>query len=378
MEVPANLRSALVGFRYWLAAFLFLATATFLVSCSGEGSKVIVVNADIGTIVLTIEDASLVAGGVDTTKVTAEVFKFNGDPVPDGTIVNLTITPIGNLPDSAVTKDGVAVAILTSDTAAGAYHITAKAGNIGQVASGEFIPGPAYSGNTSLSANPSSLPADGTSISFITLIAKDAYGNPVADGTEVNFYTTAGTLSDATGVTENGVATTALISAAGDGVIATVTAAVDGLSKTTKVGMGAAVGNGTGTASYIELSISDFTIRVKERGRDRKIQFITAVARDEAGSPIIDFANNIRFSIENGPNGGEELDDSLAPVTKSTGQRDCLCFINLRHCIRNGANQGGGYSRRYRQQYRRTICHGPDYIHSHRGRRAVQYRYIPG
>ena len=172
-------------------------------------------------IILTIEDASLVAGGVTTTRVTAEVLKFNGSPVPDGTTVNFTVTPRGHIPSSTITQNGVAVVTLTSDTTAGGYLITATAGDVGQVASGEFIPGPAAGGNTSLSANPSSMPADGTSISYITLTAKDAYGNPVIDGTEVNFYTTAGTLSDETAVTENGVATTALISAAGDGVVAT-------------------------------------------------------------------------------------------------------------------------------------------------------------
>ena len=69
--------------------------------------------------------------------------------------------------------------------------------------------------------------------------------------------------------------------------------------------------------SYIELSITEFTIRVKNAG-GKENSFITAVARDEEGSPITDYADNIRFSIESGPNGGEELDGSLAPVTKST------------------------------------------------------------
>ena len=317
MEVPAKLRSTLVGIRYWLAALLFLATSTLLLSCSGGGSTVIVIAEDIGSIILTIEDDPLVAGGVDSTRVTAEVFNFDGVPVPDGTTVNFAVTPIGTVFATAYTKDGIAATMLTSDAAAGQYSLTVSAGNARQVAFGEFIPGPAAAANTSLTANPSTLPADGTSTALITLIAKDANGNPIADDTTVNFYTTAGTLSVATAPIANGVATTVLTSSAGNGVVANVTAVVDGLSTITTVSIGSVVGNATGTASYIELSISDFSIRVKDAGGHEN-SVITAVARDESGAPINDFADNIRFSIENGPNGGEELDGSSSSVTKST------------------------------------------------------------
>ena len=37
MEVPVKFRPVLVGFSYWLLAFIVLATSTFLVSCSGGG-----------------------------------------------------------------------------------------------------------------------------------------------------------------------------------------------------------------------------------------------------------------------------------------------------------------------------------------------------
>lgn len=317
MEVPAKLRSALVGNRFWLFTLLLLAATTFLVSCSGGETTVIIVNEDIGSIVLTIDNDSLVAGGFTTTTVTAEVYKFNGEPVPDGTTVEFTITPIGTIEANKITKNGVATVLLTSDAASGEYYITATAGNVGQIAFGEFIPGPADDNNTSLSSNPNSIPADGTSTAQITLTAQDANGNPVVDGTTVNFYTTQGTLSAAAGFTANGVAEVLLTSTEGDGVIATVTATVDGLTKEISVGMGAAIGNGTGTASYIELTISEFSIRVKDSGGNES-SVITAMALDETGAPIADFPDNMRFSIESGPNGGEELDSSLLPVTKST------------------------------------------------------------
>jgi adhesin/invasin len=317
MEVPAKFKSVFVGLRYSLLAFLIVATSAFLISCGNEKKTVTIIAEDIGSIILTIEENPLVAGGVTTTIVTAEVFKFNGEPVPNGTVVQFVVTPIGNITESVSTNNGIAIALLTSDTAAGQYKITASAGDAGQIAFGEFIPGLADNTNTSLSANPNSIPADGTSTSQISLLAKDINGNPVADDTLVNFYTTHGTLSDATGVTANGVATVELTSVDGNGVVANLTAVVDGITKTISVGMGAALGNGTGTASYIELTVSEYTIRVKNSGGQEN-SVISAIAFDETGSPITDFANNIRFSIESGPNGGEELDGSLLPVTKST------------------------------------------------------------
>jgi hypothetical protein len=60
------------------------------------------------------------------------------------------------------------------------------------------------------------LPADGVSTATITVHATDAGGNPVPDGTLINFSATAGVLSSAAVETQNGVAQTTIQAAALD------------------------------------------------------------------------------------------------------------------------------------------------------------------
>ncbi len=73
-----------------------------------------------------------------------------------------------------------------------------------------------------------------TGSSTITATVKDAYGNPVADGTAVTFSTTFGTLSSSYETTLNGIATTELTFSAGDSS-STVTATSGSVSGTVVV-----------------------------------------------------------------------------------------------------------------------------------------------
>jgi len=81
------------------------------------------------------------------------------------------------------------------------------------VNNGLFTIIPSYITETSisLSANPKTIKADGISKSTITACLK-TNGNPVANGTEVNFSTTLGSISPARAYTTNGIVTTVLTS----------------------------------------------------------------------------------------------------------------------------------------------------------------------
>jgi hypothetical protein len=73
---------------------------------------------------------------------------------------------------------------------------------------GEINPG--WSHSVTVTADPASIPADGTSTSIIRAAVKDGNNNPVADGTTVTFATDLGTLSNTTAETIDGVATVTL------------------------------------------------------------------------------------------------------------------------------------------------------------------------
>ncbi|MFQ5812466.1 MAG: invasin domain 3-containing protein, partial [Anaerolineae bacterium] len=69
---------------------------------------------------------------------------------------------------------------------------------------------PGWPHSVTVTADPASIPADGTSTSTIRATVKDSNNNPVADGTAVVFATDLGTLSDTTAETIDGVATVTL------------------------------------------------------------------------------------------------------------------------------------------------------------------------
>jgi hypothetical protein len=82
-----------------------------------------------------------------------------------------------------------------------------------------------------LSADPISIEADGSSVSTLTAAVLDQADTAIPDGTEVQFATNHGTLGSSMALTSGGEATTTLTSESGDEtVIATVTATANGAS----------------------------------------------------------------------------------------------------------------------------------------------------
>jgi len=95
-------------------------------------------------------------------------------------------------------------------------------------------PGPPMT--VTITAAPTTIPADGSSISIITATVVDTYTNPVADGTVVTFTTNLGSFPSApyTNTTTSGVATATLTSGTVAGT-ATITATANSKYDTTTV-----------------------------------------------------------------------------------------------------------------------------------------------
>ncbi|MEA1900347.1 MAG: invasin domain 3-containing protein, partial [Thermodesulfobacteriota bacterium] len=283
----------------------------------------------VGNIALSLGTASIVADGQNSTIVSATIINVQGNNVLDGTLVTFTTTG-GDIDSNTFdnqlsvarsTSNGVASTILRSSTTSGQYVVTTTAGSMSQLASVEFVPGPAADiAGTTLSANPTVIDAGGVSTSLITAGVVDENNNPVTDGTMVNFYTTAGGLSHASSATANGIATVVLTSSTTNET-ATVTAIVDSVSKTVDVTFG--TGTGTGEPVYIIITVDPENIRVKGTGGIESA-VLTASVKDENGQPYNDSEDNIEFEILTGPGGGEILDSgdgspSASEITKTAG-----------------------------------------------------------
>jgi len=157
---------------------------------------------------LTATDLQIPADGSSSTLITAYVKNPQGNPA-DGPIY--WTTTCGSLDKSSETmSDGVASVTLTAPNYGCTAVVTADAVHVKK-----DIAITCYSIDAveiEVWANPSSIPADGYSISTITARIEDERDLPVPDGTNVIFSTTGGTLSASSASTVAGRASVNLTS----------------------------------------------------------------------------------------------------------------------------------------------------------------------
>jgi len=177
------------------------------------------------TINLIAAPPAIAADGTTFTTITADVRDAGGNPVPDGTLVTFS-TNLGTLSATSATTVGGVVQVQLVSSTTGTATVSAIAGVAFNNVNVSFLPGPAA--NVALIALPATLPADGVAVSTLQATVTDANGNPVADGTPVNFARAPllGTLSAPAATTVGGVATVTFWST--DAGQATVTATAGG------------------------------------------------------------------------------------------------------------------------------------------------------
>jgi hypothetical protein len=185
--------------------------------------------------------ASIPADGSTYSLVTATLKDNNGQPWPQGTSVTFTtnLGTFGNGTKSQTesTNSSSQAAVALRGTTVGTATVTATSNGVAGPATVTFYSA-APSGIT-VSANPTTLEANGTSTSSITASVTGGGGGAVPDGTVVAFSVTSGTgtLSASSATTTNGLATviyTAPSAAPAQGY-ATISAETNSLSDTVNV-----------------------------------------------------------------------------------------------------------------------------------------------
>ncbi len=162
------------------------------------------------------------------TTITAEIKDIQGNPVKEGTQVEFT-TDVGTITQSAVTENGMATAIFSASTQAGIATITATSGVASHTLTLTVQPGSAGTIEVS-KIEPKVIGILGSGVTQTTTIdflIKDSLGNPVAEGTSVQFTLGKTTLhggesistegnsgKEATGKTNNGLVSVTLKSGA--------------------------------------------------------------------------------------------------------------------------------------------------------------------
>jgi adhesin/invasin len=219
---------------------------------------------------------STVADGVSPLVIKVQLRDQYGNNLAiSGGVVTLTTT-LGTL--SAVTDnlDGTYGATLVS-TIAGSSLIKGALGGVSLVntATGVFVPGAASAIKSTINTSLTTLPADGTSTTLITVRLKDAQNNPLTTGGDtVTLTTTAGTLS---GLTDLGNGKyTAQLTAGTTAGSATISGKLNGVTFSATVSV-------TFTAELTWVSL--MTITPNEPTVDEEVTCV-AMAVDANGFPL--------------------------------------------------------------------------------------------
>ncbi|WP_191622910.1 inverse autotransporter beta domain-containing protein, partial [Pseudomonas fluorescens] len=222
---------------------------------------------------------TLVAGGKTTSTLKATLVDANNNPVGPGAIVKWQTTA-GELSSKQTTTgdDSTTTVVLTSGLVVGTASVTAQAVKGSASAPVEFVADNASARVRTLTATPSTLPADGKASSTLVATVEDSNGNLVGPNVAVTWTTTAGVLSAQTSVTNGqSQASVALKSpvAAGTG---TVTAKAAAGSENVAVSFQP----DSTTAKVIEVEATPATI--KANGIDASQ--LVATVEDASGNPV--------------------------------------------------------------------------------------------
>ncbi|MBN2006529.1 MAG: VWA domain-containing protein [Anaerolineae bacterium] len=239
--------------------------------------------------------AALPADGQATTVITATATDGTGLPITDGTPVTFT-TSLGEIaPAIAATAGGVATATLTASLDAGIATITATTGSATGTVDVAFVPPPPHT--VSVQAQDTILLADGHSSTILTATVSDSIGRPVADGTDVAFTTTLGTLAPLAATTGGGIVT-ATLTAGPDAGVATVTATS---------------GDAAGTVDVAFVPLAPHVSMVAHPevlpADGQSTAIVSAIVTDGNGDPVAD-ATPVTFTTTLG---------EIAPAVAATG-----------------------------------------------------------
>ncbi|HSJ32826.1 MAG TPA: Ig-like domain-containing protein, partial [Longimicrobiales bacterium] len=158
--------------------------------------------ADPATATIVADSSSLIADGASTSLVTVTITDGNGNPVTGASVAfdPLTLGALGGVTDQG---DGTYIATFTAGTALGTAVITGtlNGATIPDSAIIVLEPGAADPATATIVADSSSLVADGTSTSLVTVTVTDGNGNPVTGANVAFDPPTIGVLG---GVTDQG------------------------------------------------------------------------------------------------------------------------------------------------------------------------------
>ncbi|MFH2098924.1 MAG: invasin domain 3-containing protein, partial [Pseudomonadota bacterium] len=303
-------------------------TAKAANSVSGQAFYALI-GEEVGSVTVEPGKSQLVADGTSNTQISATVRDTSGDLVDGVTVTFTNQTAYGTLSgNSAVTVNGRASVILTSPTKSGnTALIRADSGGLSGNATVVFIPGPVF--RIVADANPTTVPAAYTlcpnDTGRVVVTVLDAFNNPVADGTIIDFAINKGWIwadyplcpdpptkpltvaSSKSLPSANGSASIGLVGA-GFVEVGRVSVCAGGVcyvdengDRGVKISFGGAAGDSLGLPAAVELAVLSNFIQIKGTGGTQNT-VIWATVLDEQGNPIQDSYQAGNGTTVNGSN----------------------------------------------------------------------------
>jgi hypothetical protein len=294
----------------FLTSSSYPATATITASFKGV-EDVTQVSFEVPVVSLKATPLSVVAEPAFYSTISAYVSFSDGAPVPDSTVVSFRTTE-GTISAYEFTSSGIVYNRLRPNgVASDDVVVTAWSGATSATANVVFVPGPAA--QIFAHATPAEIPGDGNTYATITANVNDAYGNPVEDGTIVNFTLLSGSgIMPPTAVTTGGVAAIKFLPSGG-GYTATIRAETNTYFDDTSISLT------SGVPGAIVADVDTSWIQVGGAFESSQANVI-AIVYDASMNPVDD-GTQVSFEIVAGPGGGEYIDApgyGYGPVTKAT------------------------------------------------------------
>jgi adhesin/invasin len=260
----------------------------------------------------------------NASQITAYVSFSDGSPVPGGTPVFFWTTE-GVIGSVQQTQSGMAVTGLSpTGVASSEVTVTAQAGN--SVATTGLMFTADEPEVIFAEAMPASVPGDGSSYSTIIAELTDLFGNPVDDGTVVDFFVSSGHgIVTPSAVTAAGVATGQFVANGGGGLAIVTVGCRDNCAVSSNVGITIE----SGAAGAIVADPDTAWIAVAGTHDASQVR-VTARVYDSARNPVAD-GTEVSFEIENGPAGGEYINSPTSgygPVTRYTSGGAASITVN--------------------------------------------------
>ena len=310
------------------------------------------------SITLTANPTALIIKG--SSSINAEVKDMTGGNVPDGTIVRFSLNDsgLGTITAQSRTFNGNAIATFTAKSIPGTAIVTATAGNITNTVS-ITIAAAAAASIEYVSATPQVIGIQGTGsteVSDVIFAVKDINGDPIANGTKIDFTMNgpsggklpgAGgeyignviddTPTQASGVTNGGQVTISLHSGKVAGPV-TIIATVSGTPISTSTAT-ISIGGGLPSAKHFSLATTKFNLPgLRIYGLEATE---TAFIADRFGNFDLLTGTSVSFYTEAGAIGRSGTTDATG-VTTSTIRTQAPAPVDVPHLASEPSYTSGG------------------------------------